>query len=33
MPTKNIKLQTTENTVIATNQIEFITPKGILIID
>jgi hypothetical protein len=33
MPNKNIKLQTTENTTIATNQIEFITPKGILIID
>ena len=33
MPTKDIKLQTTENTAILTNQIEFITPKGILIID
>jgi|GEM_PF-5398371 len=33
MPTKDIKLQTTENTAIATNQIEFITLKGILIID
>jgi len=33
MPNKNIKLQITKNTTITTNQIEFITPKGILIID
>jgi len=33
MPNKNIKFQTTKNAAIVTNQIEFITPKGILIID